>query len=679
MSVVGHVIRVFRQLRSATSEDDGRNSLLAFLALLACATEKTSLDSIDLSNWGLPLESRAFAQNINPEDWEALRSDLLEGRRLDDLFLRPNLLLRHAAGQVFQEAHYETSVVAQLRFPGFSPRPATLSKVSKGVGIHFTPPALARALVEQALRVLPRDGASIRIFDPACGSAEFLREALRQIRLNGYKGTVELIGWDVSPAACDMARFLLAWEKHQDPFEVKVEVRLTDSLSESEWPAADLLLMNPPFVSYEELDTEQRATVANVLGKLARGRFDMSTSFVWKAFTSLQRGAVVATVVPASFLEADAAFEVRRGLTGLMAIHMVARLGSPILFSNATVDAATLIGQVGAEPDRDVLAFWADHRIHSTSAGLRQLRRATQCGIRTAIVADGFSIYRIPSLTLNVDSWAPRSYRSWNFLRNLQHLPCVEDLFDVKTGCRLGYRQAFLVDKADWIGLPSSEKRYFRPAVVNESIMFGRLRDSKYVFYPYGRHAIENERELRSKVPTFYKEVLLPCKPELLQRRSKRDIARWWEMSESRTWQYHPEAKLVSVYFGDAGSFAYDDSGQYTVVQGFAWLAKSSLKVKDSFPQKLAFAYLALLNSAVISDLLSATSNPVQGGQWDLSARYVGKMPMPNLAALVGSPLLAQLADLGGRIHRGEEVNKRDIDETAYAAYGVQQSNVQSS
>jgi adenine-specific DNA-methyltransferase len=671
MSVVAHAIRVFRQLRSAITVDDGRNSLLAFLALLACGTDNAELGSLDLALWGLPEESQSFANEVKSEDWNSLLRDLLEGRRLDSLVLLPNLLLRHASGQLFQEAHYEAAFVNQLRLPGFFPTPAKISKLSRGIGIHFTPPALARTLVEQALRIADLNPTEIRIFDPACGSAEFLREALRQIRMSGYTGTVELIGWDISEPACDMARFLLAWERRSDRYPVKVNIQLTDSLSKPEWPIADVLLMNPPFVSYEELDAEQRTAVTRVLGSLARGRFDMSTSFVWKAFTSQPKGTVIATVIPASFLQADSAVGVRAELSGVMGIHMVARLGSQMLFSNAMVDAATLIGRVGDQTDQDVLAFWADHRMSSTSAGLRELRRATQHETRTAIVGDGFSIYRIPHLTSHYESWAPSSYRAWSFMARLQHLPTVKDLFHVRTGSRPGYLPAFLLDKADWAALPPTEKVFFRPAVVNESIVFGRLYDSKYVFYPYGRHTINDERELQGKVPTYYQDVLLKYKAQLQKRTSKRDPHRWWEMSESRKWQHEPEAKLVSVYFGDRGSFAYDDSGQFVVVQGFAWLPKSVLKAKDAFHQRLAFAYLAVLNSMVMSELLSATSNTVQGGQWDLSARYVERIPMPNIATLLDPHLLSELSELGSGIHRGDTVDDRAVEEAVYASYGI--------
>src|SRR5579863_6169236 len=49
------------------------------------------------------------------------------------------------------------------------------------------------------------------------------------------------------------------------------------------------------------------------------------------------------------------------------------------------------------------------------------------------------------------------------------------------------------------------------------------------------------------------------------------------------------------------------------------------LKQKNAFNSQVALAYLAILNSPIMNDFLAAVSNPVQGGQWDLSARFVQK------------------------------------------------------
>jgi methylase of polypeptide subunit release factors len=673
-SVIPHAIRVFRQLRGSLAAKDGTPALIAFLTLLACVTDRVSRADLNLDHWSLSRREHSAAVAIKDNDWELLSDDLMRGRLLDQLILDPRLLLRHAAGQLFQEAHYEATVLPQLSLPGFGLQPVSVQKgVSASIGVDFTPPSLARMVVEQALRVTNLGKEQVRFLDPACGSGEFLREVLRQVRLSGFKGRIELLGFDISEAACAMARFVLTWEKNEDQYPVAVDIKCVDSLGNISWPSdVDLIVMNPPFVSYEQLTAQDLSRVRSTLGALTKGRVNLSAAFVWRAVTSVKESAVVATLIPASFLDATATSAMRNEMRSFLSPRFIARLGSQVLFRDVLVDAAALVVQKGpSHGDQNAVAFWADHRIESTVAGIRALRRAgrTQGSFTTPVLGEGFSIYKTP--VFSGSAWSPRSYEAWQLLDRLRGMPTVGDLFSVHTGARPGYLPAFVIDKASWRDLPRKEQRYFRPAVVNESITCGFLRDVQYVFYPYGRYRLESEKELRAELGSYYSRVLQPSRQTLMRRASKREPSRWWEMSESRAWQHQAEPKLVSVYFGKAGSFAYDDSGDFVVVQGFAWLPKPPLKSKSTLHSGLSLAYSAILNSPIMNDFLAAVSNPVQGGQWDLSSRFVKNIPLPNLAKSDNSTVVETLTRLGRSLSRGADVNQEELKQAAQLAYGA--------
>ena len=287
------------------------------------------------------------------------------------------------------------------------------------------------------------------------------------------------------------------------------------------------------------------------------------------------------------------------------------------------------------------------------------------------MVAEGFSIYR-ENLGPSKESWAPRSYEARSFLQSLRSLPRVDNLFEIKMGARSGNLKIFQVSKQEWLAMHKTERPYFRPAVVNESISFGVLRDLQYIFYPYGDQRLEDEDQLALKVASFYRDILKPAEPNLRKRSSKRDPDRWWEMSEPRTWQFHKVPKIVSVSFGDSGSFAYDASGEYVVVQGYCWRPLSKVTGNKPFHAKLARAYLALLNSDVMKRLLPAVSSQVQGGQWDLSARLLERIPLPDLFAEADPLLLSRLAQVGLSIEQGDEIDSKELAEAARAAFGVQ-------
>jgi hypothetical protein len=230
-----------------------------------------------------------------------------------------------------------------------------------------------------------------------------------------------------------------------------------------------------------------------------------------------------------------------------------------------------------------------------------------------------------------------------------------------------------LLSAEEWGALPSRERDYFRPAVVNDSLHDGVLAKQAYVFFPYGKNMIANETELKKQVKVYYKQQLLPNKQALMGRaRIKQN--NWWGLMEHRAWQREPSTKIVTSYFGDIGSFAWDDDGSYVVVQGHAWLPKQYLSGRK-LSKKLVFAYLAILNSRLFSRLLSASSNHVGGGQWDLSPRFINEIPLPDLTSDSFDPaVLEELSALGRSIHKGELrfiLEHKDHDDLVAVAYGV--------
>ena len=601
LSVVAHVIRVFRSLRSTVSpEVNGPASLKAFLYLLACVTDNLPRNEIVLEKWALDPSAAEVANDIPHHEWRSLLDELIHGRAMDGLTPNPTLLLRHASGQVFQEAHYEAVAISQdqLMLEGFVRSPVKLTRERKSRGLHFTPPALARTLVEESLAVIDMP-TEITIFDPSCGSGEFLREALRQLKLRNYKGKITLIGWDISQAACDMARFVLSWERRGRESTVVVNIECTDSINIGTWPErVTLIIMNPPFVSWQDMSGQQKDSVGRVLGTLTTRRPDLSSAFVWKAASTLLPGAVLASILPASFLDGDSSERIRGQLSEIVDPKLLARLGSHQLFSSAIVDAGFLVAQrIKGDPisrnnywNIAPTAFWADHRPHSTTAGLRALRMLRNNPRETAypVVKDGFSIYRNPSIGRGETSWAPRPFQSWRLLNELQSIPRVKTLFEVKQGVRTGDNKVFILSKDQWQTLTKNERTYFQPALLNESIRKGALIHTAYVFYPYGSKAIATEEQLRQAVASYYDAFLLPNK-DSLRSRAKIDPSRWWELTWHRNWLEERKPKIVSTYFGDAGSFAWDFDGRFVVVQGYGWLHRPTQAVEE-LPENVGFA-----------------------------------------------------------------------------------------
>ncbi len=353
---------------------------------------------------------------------------------------------------------------------------------------------------------------------------------------------------------------------------------------------------------------------------------------------------------------------------------LIGKLGSQSLFANALVDAAIYVGRASKKTDISAIALWADHRQESASAALRALRqhRAAKNREYTPIEEEGYSIYPNPLIGRSVESWAARSYKSYKLFNGLRNFSRVKDFFEVQQGARTGFKPAFILSKASVTAFPSREQVFFRPAIINESIKDGCMNDSAYVFYPYGETIpqIDTEDDLKKYLKVYYKEVLGPNREKLMHRARKGE-RNWWKLSEHRAWQREQFPKLVSTFFGKAGSFAWDNTGQFVVVQGHRWKPKST-KHEKALNKKVGLAYLAILCSPLIDILLAYVSNHLGGGQWDLSQKCVQNMPLPDLfSESIDTKVFGNLVQIGHSINQGKSYDKDALNQLTLYLYGL--------
>jgi adenine-specific DNA-methyltransferase len=258
----------------------------------------------------------------------------------------------------------------------------------------------------------------------------------------------------------------------------------------------------------------------------------------------------------------------------------------------------------------------------------------------------------------------------------------ISDLFDVRQGVRTGMNGVFLLDKEKLTSLPVRERKFFRPAVMNESIQDGQIREGIYIFYPYDLEGptINTERELLDRVPTFAKRVLLPARERLARRANILEANRsdWWGLSRRRGWALDQGPKIISKYFGGPGGFATDLDSKFIIVQGFAWFPRWKGDDEDeisSLPKAdLICAYSGLMNSGSFGRLLEMFSPHVAGGQFDLSPRYVNQIPIPNMSDLSrderAGRLITRLAVLGREPRLGDPEWSVSVDRIASELYG---------
>ena len=669
-SVVSRAVSVYRAVRARGQKDGDRVAMLAFMAVLNMAWAQQEGQSALETYWPEAGEAADAANSLlGPTGTEMVLSQLLKHDLTNRKEPSVQLMVRHASGRIFQEAHYLALAPIQndLFFEG---QVKLVGPASKALGAFFTPTPLVRTLVEQSLHRIDLETVThIHVFDPACGSGEFLRETVRQLAMRGYKGQVAITGYDISAPACLMARFGLAAEAAAFSGAMNINIVHRDALDGSPWTTGvDLCLMNPPFVAWPDMSTAQRETVSNVLDILQARRPDMASAFLRLAIDSLNPSAALGAVLPASLLDGNSSAPLREYLVQETVVEMSARLGNQAVFSDVTVDPALLILKKQARHATidPTLLVWADHVSGSSDEALRALRRHDVPRISTCLEDHpNFSIYSVPSL-VSAESWAPRPYTSARILSGMSNAVVVGDRFSVQQGAITGLNAAFLVDDGAYRTLPKAEQQFFRPAVVNETIKNGRIVPGMWVFYPYAEELAElnSEADLQKRLPQYLRHKLLHYR-EALIRRARITEANWWQLSEYRKWLVPRRPKIISTYFGAAGSFALDRTGDLVVVQGYGWQPK-----REALTELQMLAIVATLNASITNILLAGVSNNLSGGQWNLSKRFVERMPIID-AQKLPVQLLESLSHIGGQMADGDNWDPAVLDQLALNALGL--------
>ena len=619
-------------------------------------------------------------RSIASRELGVLLDVLLEPEPASGCTLHPDLLLRHASSELYQEAHLEIER-GQLSLPGLGSVEEPKGKAPRDV--RFTPPNLARALTQQAIEALGPLPDHLVATDPACGSGVFLRECIRELLHRGYRGSLDVVGYDISRISQCMTEFCLRHVRADLPphsMRVHMDVAQRDSLKRRPWRQADLILMNPPFIPFEALTEHQKQSAAEVLGDLAQYRYNYATAFVAEAAEALKPNGVLACVLPAPLLSNDSGRPLREHLAMSGNVLLLGRFEGYRYFPTSLVETAFLLYQkagpaVTRPPSIEIIIANEGRE----DASLRSLRLPPD-GLGTA--ARGIDRYRLDPDNLQAANWRPVRHHVHEFIEALRerHLPNVDALFDVREGVRLGARKALTISADGLALLPRRERKFFRPAVGTESVGNGRLLPLLHVFYPYGEAGllIRSEDQLQECVPQYYSQVLKP-NYDTLRRRASLRRRNWWELCEPRAWQYRRSPRLLSTYFGESGSFAYDTQGDYVVVNGHAWCWKRGTSgrtsVSSSFHStRLPWAYLAVLNSPLFERILACFCTRLQGGQMRLEKRFVGKIPIVDLGTDKGGDptVLQQLTELGREIHAGKLSDVRtDLDSAVAAAYGL--------
>lgn len=664
--VTPFVLSLFRKMRNQTHERKEPLEALNLLYKLLISLQEENIDSKVCDKW--------FITNVHePQGFEELVNNIKKGC----CNISPNLdlILRHSSGFLFQEAHREAlSFDSQYDlFGGISSN--ILFKIpTLYSSIHYTPQYLARSIVEKSIEKLNLNKPTLRILDPACGSGSFIIEVLKQLKERGFSGKIEIDAWDCSPCAISTTKFLIAYENrtqwNKQLFYATCQV--DDSLQKEWTPKYDIILMNPPFSSMEQIKSKEEKDIINqTLSPLnMRKRPNQAAAFLYKAVCALCDDGVLGVVLPSSILLLEQYIPLRKAIREMAELHVVARLGNYV-FEDALTDVSFVIVKKNANNRFIPQTIWCKNNASTAYEALKEWRKMAYMNTVSSI-KDDYNIYTPSRFPIVHETWKTvplsddlfvRKVHEW---KSIQRLCSLQNIFDIKQGILRGCKKAFEINKLQFECLSDDEKKLYRPLASADTISSGYILEESFIWYPYneGGLIIKSEEDLKSYPKSL--EYLSKFKKQLQDRQG---VNNWWELTRARTWQYTPQKYIISKRFGNSSSFAINETN-YVVEEGNAFIFNKSKYIEEDY-----YYYLSILSSSSFERLLSIYAKPLLSG-YDLGKINIKDIPVPDITAEFRVTLeYTCLVEYGHMYAEGKTYVKKAIDSIVSRLYPYEEEN----
>ena len=655
-TVVEHMLNLFRRIRvlATRSRVGDAAAPLCFLGLLEELIQRQSVTSTQPVKAAppehlTPAAPAFWLRMLNEAGVEALIDDALSAGYARPFKLWPTLAVRHAGGEVFQGIQSELLHWTRPDPSGYA-EPALRRQTGRG-GAHYTPCTLARSVAEQTVRRLadPSARERITVLDPSCGSGTMLKEALRALRGIGCDAEIALVGRDTSESSIFMARFLLehAAADWRRAARVTLDIQTDDSLAKR-LPEADLIVMNPPFIAWAALNASQRERAREALGTDFEGQPDYSAAFVTRALETLRPGGALGALLPASMLTGEAALRWRNTLLERANLSVLAFLGDYQLLSHVLVRVAAAVFTHRESEFRSprVTALRVEPGTADTADdAMRALRTFTE-GKEIRGERGQWEVFEKPLHELaRRPTWQLPSARAQRKLSALfkESLAPAGDLFDIRRGIHEPNARALACNVTPGDTLNAGQGTRIGPALLDESIRGGRIREEFWLCYPGDTGGAQTEREQTEHVPE-------PCStpvPVAVSSRSSqpgvraessatKDDMNGAPHTELLFWINNETPRLVCRDLGAPGSFAIDIEAQFIVVEGYAWFLQDGRADQAAILSRAdrLHGYLALLNSSLFFAVLDFFSPIAAPGLHSLQPTYVGEVPIPDFERL---------------------------------------------
>ena len=502
----------------------------------------------------------------------------------------------------------------------------------KSKGIFFTPETIVNYIVNE---VEPKE--SDTCLDPACGNGAFLIgliEYFKNMYQKSIKKTVRenIYGWDILSQNIERTKIVIAIygllnNEIIDGKDFNLSVR--DSLNSIEAPRFDIIVGNPPYIKYQDIDENNRVLMTKKWETTQKGNFNIYFPFFELGYKLLKDTGKLGYITLNSFISSLAGKPLREFFSKNRAIHKLIDFKDQKVFGVSTYTAITFL-----DKNNNDYLFYSRYDNHQSYEDV----------LKENIFSK--NMYS----NLDVKKWRFFKDNEYQTIKRIENIGTpLKELFNISASIATLKDEVYFINGktlSNGFYTKVTDKRTFQieEEIVKPVYKISELKsendivkNSRFIIFPYyeknGNYIPIQEIEFKQKYPECYKYLLSEKDILLARDKGKKDFNPFyvWGRNQGLT---NKGIKLLTPTFSYKPRFFISKEEDSYFTNGYGIFFKdyeNSLfngECKLSNPENIELLK-KILNSKVMELYIKLTSTSIQGSSYCYQKNFIESFSIP--------------------------------------------------